>query len=359
MKILKSISSAFALFLLLLPARAQLGQEELEGLERHRKPHKTISILQSIDEPADTSSATASLIGTWEFLDEQDKAEDAQGAADEKAFQATVDLETLKGRLDALPEELMIPYRRELEQQLVSYVVRHAGALRGILGKYFYYEPYIKAAFSRHALPEGLTALAIVESAMNPLAVSRVGAKGMWQFMKDAAKQYGLICDRYVDERLDPLRSADAAARYLRDAYSRYGSWALAVSSYNCGPAAVDAAIRKAGSAEFWDVYPFLPAETKEYMPAFVAALYTLEYYKLHGIEPRPYSEGALSSFQVTRKMTYADIIKATGIDPRTLIALNPQYTRGIIPGDRKKYILRIPRKYAKLFKDNIDVVTD
>lgn len=339
-----------------LPALGQVRQSDLEDIERHRKPQRTIPVLQSIDEPMDTSRWDYDRIGTWDFLDEEERGDDA-GDRDDAAAAATFDPSTLRGRIESLPAELTIPYNEYLERQVENYVVNHAGALRGILGKYRHYEAAIRTAFARHGIPDDLTALAIVESAMNPLARSKAGARGMWQFMPETARTYGLRCDYSVDERLDPYRSADAAARYLKAAYARFGDWALAISSYNCGPGAVESAINRAGSTDFWSIYPYLPRETKGYMPAFVAALYTLEYHDLHGITPRPYGEGKISNFRITRNMTFKEIIRATGIDAKELTRLNPQYLSGTIPGAQKSYVLRLPSKYTKLFKDNIDIV--
>lgn len=350
----KTLLPALFLQLACLPTVAQVSSRDLEGLERHRSPQRTISVLQSLDDPVDSSSTTASLIGTWDFLDEEERADEAASRSD-AAF--NVDYATMKGRLAALPQELILPYNKQMEAQIASYVVSHAGALRGIIGKYRYYESAIRTAFRRHGLPEDLAALAIVESAMNPLALSKAGARGMWQFMPETARRYGLRCDYMLDERLDPYRSADAAARYLKAAYKRFGDWSLAISSYNCGPGAVESAITKAGKNDFWSIYPYLPAETRGYMPAFVAALYSIRYHNLHGIVPRRYSEGQITNFQITRKLSFSQIIRATGIPRKDLIALNPQYLAGSIPGDRRHYVLRLPKKYAKLFKDNIDVV--
>lgn len=339
-----------------LPVSGQVRQSDLEDIERHRKPQRTVPVLQSIDEPMDTSRWDYDRIGTWDFLDEEERVADDSAEMEEVPV-PSFDPTTLRGRIESLPEELTIPYNEYLEKQVENYVINHAGALRGIIGKYRHYETAIRTAFARHGIPDDLTALAIVESAMNPLAMSRAGARGMWQFMPETARTYGLRCDYSVDERLDPYRSADAAARYLKAAYARFGDWALAISSYNCGPGAVESAIIRAGSTDFWSVYPYLPSETKGYMPAFVAALYSLEYHDLHGITPRPYGEGKISNFRITRNMTFKEIIRATGIPAKELTRLNPQYLGGTIPGAQKSYVLRLPAKYSKLFKDNIDVV--
>lgn len=347
------ISLILLLSCLLIPhaSHAQVSQRDLEALERHRKPRQAVPVLQSIEDAQDTSRWDSSLIGTWDFLEEEEREDESP--VPEIDWNRT----TIQQRVFTLPQELLIPYNDELEAYIRNYIIRHAKALRGILGRYAYYEKAIRTAFSRHGLPEDLTALAIVESAMVPTALSKAGARGMWQFMPETARRYGLRCDYVVDERLDPYRSADAAARYLKAAYARYGDWPLAISSYNCGPAAVENAILRANSTEFWKIYPYLPAETRGYMPAFVAALYSIMFHDLHGISARPYGEGTITNFKITREMTFKEIMRATGISNAELVRLNPQYISGSIPGYQKNYILRLPKKYAKLFKDNIDIV--
>ncbi len=350
---------ALLMFLNILPSYAQLGREELEGIERHRKERKKTEILQSIDELNDTSITNSIIINTWDFLEETEKTGEEKTTPEEKKQIIPVDIDLLTLRLLLLPKELTIPYRKELEAHVRSYIENHSKALQYILGKYDYYEDYLRYTFRRYGLPEDLSALSIVESAMNPLAVSKAGAVGMWQFMPDAARDYGLQCNAFIDERLDPLRSADAAARYLRDAYKKFGSWPLAISSYNCGAKAVESAIRKADSREFWDIYQYLPEETRSYMPAFVAALYSIYFSSLHEIKIKPFSEGKITSYKIENRLTYKQIINATGITQKELIRLNPQYKVGIIPGGEKTYILRLPSKYNKLFKDNIYVVNN
>lgn len=336
-----------------IAALAQVSREDLEGLERHRSVRQRAGVLQSIDVP-DTSAIRwdTPVIGTWDLLDSSDREEDSSGAA-------PVNETTLRERIETLPRELMIPYDSRLESQVNTYVVRHAGALRGMLGKYRHYKAMMRAAFRRQGIPEDLTALALVESAMNPMALSPAGARGMWQFMPGTARRYGMRCDSTVDDRLDAVKATDAAARYLKAAYRRFGDWPLAISSYNCGPGSVENAIRKAGSREFWDIYPYLPRETKGYVPAFIAALYSVRFHSLHGIEPRRQAETPATVFMITREMTFEEVIEATGISRDELRRLNPQYLRGKIPGNEEPRPLRIPRDLAKLFRDNIDAMTD
>ena len=175
-----------------------------------------------------------------------------------------------------------------------------------MLGLCQYYMPIFDETFNKHDLPEELKAMAIIESAMNPLAVSRAGAKGMWQFMYATAKMYGLHIDSFVDERMDPFKAADAAARYLQDAYEIFGDWNLAIASYNCGAGNVNKAIRRSGGKRaFWDIWPYLPRETRGYVPAFVGALYAMTYYKEHGIKPEAIEMPIhVDTFKINKQLT-------------------------------------------------------
>ncbi len=350
-----TFQTGFLLLLLLLscsPAalRAQVSRRDLDGLERHRQSKQDVSVLQSIGDPDKSERRwDTPLIGTWDFLDEP--------AEEEEEYELKKDFpepRTLAERLLKLPKDLLIPFTPEVEQQIYTYTVSHANAMRTIIGKYKYYAPKMKKSFAILGIPEELTALCIVESAMNPQALSRTGARGLWQFMPETAAHYGMRCDDFVDQRLDISSSTIAAAKYLKNAYNIFGDWALAISSYNCGTLTVQKAIEKAGTTEFWSIYEYLPNETKAYMPAFIAALYTTVYYDKHNIIPRPYTEKQTNIFRITRDMTFREIIKATNIPLEELVKYNPQYQMYYIPGNDKPYYLRLPTQYARKFKDNI-----
>ena len=211
--------------------------------------------------------------------------------------------------------------------------------------------PIFEEIFDQYDLPLELKVMAIIESALNPTAVSRAKARGMWQFMLQAARQYDLTINSYVDERYDPIASGHAAAKYLQDSYIIFGDWPLAIASYNCGVGNVNKAIRRANSRAFWDVYPYLPRETRGYVPAFVAALYTLTYYKDHGIKPlRIEMPTHVDTFHVARKVHFEQIAEITGISVDELRDLNPQYLHDVIPG--APYILRLPHHYTPLFAE-------
>ena len=219
--------------------------------------------------------------------------------------------------------------------------------------------PIFEAIFDKYEMPEELKAMAIIESALNPLAVSRVGAKGMWQFMYDMAKHYGLHINSFVDERYDPIKSAEAAAKYLKDSYAIFGDWNLAIASYNCGAGNVRKAIRRAGgSRNFWDIWPYLPRETRGYVPAFVGALYTVNYYKEHGIKPEAVGMPvAVDTFVINKQLHLQQVSDLTKAPLEELRKLNPQYRHNIIPGNERAYILRIPYNYTNAFIDCEDTV--
>ena len=252
-------------------------------------------------------------------------------------------------RLKSLNSFITLPFNNVVRNQIVYYTQKMPQRIATILGLSSYYMPIFEEIFDYHDLPLELKVMAIIESALNPTAVSRAKARGMWQFMLTAARQYGLTINSYVDERYDFTASGHAAAKYLKDSYILFEDWPLAIASYNCGPGNVLKAIRRANSRAFWDVYPYLPRETRGYVPAFVAALYTLNYYKEHGIVPYKIEMPAhVDTFYVSQKVHFEQIAEFTGISVDELRDLNPQYLRDVIPG--RPYILRLPYQYSPLF---------
>lgn len=252
---------------------------------------------------------------------------------------------------------ITLPYNEIVRNYLILYSEKMPEKLSHILGACQYYMPVFQEILNRYDLPEELAAMAVIESAMNPVAVSRAGAKGMWQFMYSTAKIYGLHIDSFVDERMDPVKSADAAARYLQDSYRIFGDWALAISSYNCGVGNVNKAIRRAGgSRAFWDIYPYLPRETRGYVPAFVGALYAMKYHTDYGIVP---AETALpvhvDTFSIRKMVHLQAVTDLVGIPLEQVRALNPQYRHDIIPGNNREYTLTLPVNYTNAFIENED----
>lgn len=249
---------------------------------------------------------------------------------------------------------ISLPYNSVVKNYIILYTEKMPKRAANMLGLASYYLPIFENIFDSYGLPKELAAMAIIESALNPFAVSSANAKGMWQFIYSAAKQYNLEVDSYVDERFDPQKSCDAAARFLKDSYTIFGDWALAISSYNCGPGNVQKAIRRAGSKDFWSVYPYLPKETRGYMPSFVGALYMLKYYSNYNIVPdRPSMPAHVDTFMIHKNLHFGQISEVIGIPLQDLRQLNPQYLHDIIPGNSKGMVLRLPYNYTAPFVDN------
>ena len=258
-------------------------------------------------------------------------------------------------RLQKLNSFISVPYNSIIRNHIIYYTQRMPDKMERILGLSAYYIPIFEEIFDKYDLPLELTAMAVIESALNAKAVSRARAKGMWQFMYSTARRYGLTINSYVDERFDPIASADAAARYLRDSYLIFGDWNLAIASYNCGAGNVNKAIRRSGgSKDFWEIYPYLPRETRGYVPSFFAALYAMKYYKEHNLTPDyipmpPHTD----TLKINRMLHFEQIAHYTGASIDELRTHNPQYLHDIIPGTEKEYILQLPYQYTNSFIDH------
>ena len=278
---------------------------------------------------------------------------------DSVRFESNVPDEVYIERLKKMNSFISLPYNDIVKNYIILYSEKMPTKMAHMLGLCQYYMPIFDETFNKHDLPEELKAMAIIESAMDPLAVSRAGAKGMWQFMYATAKMYGLHIDSFVDERMDPFKAADAAARYLQDAYEIFGDWNLAIASYNCGAGNVNKAIRRSGGKRaFWDIWPYLPRETRGYVPAFVGALYAMTYYKEHGIKPEAIEMPIhVDTFKINKQLHLKQVAELTGAPLEELKNLNPQYRHDIIPGNSREYILKLPYKYTNAFIEHEDSV--
>lgn len=257
-------------------------------------------------------------------------------------------------RLKKMNSFIPLPFNRYVKNNIILYTEKMPTTTQNIISLATYYMPLFEEIFDEYDLPKELKAMAVIESALNPKAVSRARARGMWQFMYNTAKKYGLHMTSFVDERYDPIVSCRAAAQYLKDAYMIFGDWSLAIASYNCGSGNVLKAIRRSGGKkDFWEIYDYLPRETRGYVPAFVAALYTLQYYPDHNIQPKPISLPAhTDTFHINKMLHFQQIADNTDITVDELREVNPQYLHDIIPGTERTYILRIPHTYSMQFVD-------
>lgn len=260
-------------------------------------------------------------------------------------------------KIEEMNSFIPIPYNRTVRNYIILYTEKMPEFSEQILGLSQYYLPIFEEILDQYNLPKELKVMAIIESGLSPVARSRANAKGIWQFMFRTALQYDLKITSFVDERYDPIKATHAAAKYLSNAYTIFGDWALAISSYNCGAGNVNKAIRRAGSREFWDIYPYLPRETRGYVPAFVGALYLMNYYKDYKLEPaKTKLPIEVDTFKVHRNLHFKQVSELVGIPMETLKSLNPQYVNEIIPGNEKsEYILRIPYNYTAAFVDHED----
>ncbi|MDR3287323.1 MAG: transglycosylase SLT domain-containing protein [Prevotellaceae bacterium] len=258
-------------------------------------------------------------------------------------------------RLSKIASVVHLPYNDVVRRCIVAYTQKHRNKTEEILTLSDYYFPIFEEILYSYDLPLELEMMSVIESALNPKAVSRAKATGAWQFMFRTAKYYGLNITSFVDERCDPVASCHAAAKYLSTMYKIFGDWTLAIASYNCGEGNVKKAIRRAGGkTDYWSIYPYLPRETRGYVPLFIAATYAMTYYKEHGLKKMsPIMPIAVDTFTINKMLHFEQISKVLGLSIEIIRSLNPQYHRDIIPGKEKPYTLILPHTYTIPFIDN------
>jgi membrane-bound lytic murein transglycosylase D len=248
-------------------------------------------------------------------------------------------------RLASLPLVIEMSYNPMVRNYIHMYTNKRRDLVENMLGLSDYYFPLFEEILDSKNMPLELKYLAVIESALNPNAVSRVGATGMWQFMYYTGRMYKLEINSFVDERRDPVKSTYAAISFMQDLYDIYHDWILVIAAYNCGPGNVNKAIRRSGGKrDYWDIYYHLPRETRGYVPAFIAAIYIMNYYDKHGLTPKRNTFPILcDTIMVADKVHLEQISKVMGISLDEIRSLNPQYRRDIIPGQSKQYALRLP----------------
>ncbi|MBR5861534.1 MAG: transglycosylase SLT domain-containing protein [Bacteroidaceae bacterium] len=266
---------------------------------------------------------------------------------------------TYAERLIKMPTIVRMPYNNMVRTCIDRYTTRNRSLVSYMLGMSEFYMPIIEEEIDRQGIPHELKYLPIIESALNPKAVSRANAKGLWQFIFSTAKLYGLRSNNYIDERFDPIKSTKAALRYLNDLYGIFGSWELAIAAYNCGPGNVKKAImRSGGKTDFWEIYRWLPRETRGYLPMFIAANYIMTYHKEHGIYPlEPATPIITDTVVVNKNLHFKQITDICEADIEEIRALNPQYIKDIIPGANEPFVLRLSNSMLTRFIANEDTI--
>lgn len=268
----------------------------------------------------------------------------------------------IEERLKKLPTVIEMPFNSVVRQYIDRYMGKSRSQVAAILGLSLYYMPIFEQALEARGLPLELKYLPVIESGLDPNAVSRHGAAGLWQFMLSTGKGMGLEVNSLVDERRDPYASSAAAADYLKDLYETYGDWSLAIAAYNCGPGTVNKALRRAGGdnaskQDFWAIYSYLPAETRGYVPMFIAANYMMNYYPQHNISPvLPTKPLVTDTLGITDRVHFNQIAEVLALPLDELRLLNPQYRADVIPGNADHvYTLTLPSQqiHAYLMSEN------
>ena len=309
----------------------------------------------AFDDPEGMSANTDSLLSSWQARTLLKKLDCSTTGWESIRMTDTM----YAKRLSSMLTIIRTPYNAMVRSCIDRYIVKNRSQVSYMLGISEFYMPMIETEIDRLGLPHELKYLPVIESAMNPKAVSRMGAKGLWQFMFPTAKHYGLKSNNYIDERFDPLKATRAALTYLKDLYDMFGNWELAIAAYNCGPGNVNKAIKRSGGkTDFWKIYSWLPKETRGYLPALIAANYVMTFYEDHGICPmEPNIPVDTDTIHVNRNLHFKQIAEVCNVDIEEIRALNPQYIKDIIPGENETYVLRLTNSMIASFVENEDSV--
>lgn len=262
-------------------------------------------------------------------------------------------------RLSAINSPMHFPFNSQVKSYIKLYTQRRRDQMATMLGLSEYYFPIFEAALDAANLPMELKYLPVIESALNPRALSKAGASGIWQFMYYTGKQYGLEVDSYVDERRDPVKATQAAVAFLSDLYGIYGDWQLVIAAYNCGPGNVNKAIRRSGGKrDFWEIYYRLPRETRGYVPAFIAATYAFTYAEEHHLHALDIQlPVATDTIMVSQPLHFNQVADMVQLPVEVIRELNPQYRRDIVPAKNKMYPLRLAFNHTTAFASLEDTI--
>ena len=332
-----------------LPAQAQSGDDNEISITDSLGNKEVIAFPEAMGYELDS---LLNLYMARTYLDADEK---CQMKDENPVFEKEVYID----RLGRLPTIIELPHNDVVQQFIDRYSGRLRHSVSYMLGASNFYMPIFEEALEAYDLPLELRYMPVIESALNPTAVSRVGATGLWQFMLATGKQYGLEVNSLVDERRDPIKASYAAAHYLSDLYKVFGDWTLVIAAYNCGPDQVNKAIRRSdGKRDYWQIYPYLPKETRGYVPAFIAANYIMNYYCEHNICPmRTRLPAKTDTIMVDKNIHLEQIEAVCDIDIEQLRALNPAYRRDVIPGASELSCLRLPQTEVGEFIDKQDSI--
>ena len=345
------IAGSSLLFSILLATPQAYAQESVDVIIRENGTERR----EVIDLPKSMTYPVDSLLSDWKAKNYIDLGKDCSTSTVNPQFSDSVYID----RLSRMPTIMEMPYNEIVRKFIDMYTGRLRNQVAFMLSACNFYMPIFEEALDTYGLPLELKYLPIIESALNPSAVSRAGASGLWQFMLNTGKIYGLESNSLVDERRDPIKATWAAARYLKDMYAIYQDWNLVIAAYNCGPGTINKAIRRAGGkTDYWEIYNYLPKETRGYVPAFIAANYVMTYYCKHNIcRMETNIPDATDTIQVNRNLHFEQITDVCGIGMDEVKSLNPQYKKNIIPGDSKPQTLRLPINYISTFIDSQDTI--
>ena len=339
-----------ALSLLLLGAAAK-GQQVITVYDENTGKEETIGLPEGMQDEELDSMMRQWCARTYLTYD--------SAACESTGEDIAYEPEVYVRRLQNLPNVIEMPYNPVVRKFIDQYTGRLRRSVAMFLGASNFYMPIFEDALEAYQLPLELKYLPIIESALNPGATSKAGAGGLWQFMPTTGKRYGLDITSLIDDRRDPVKASYAAARMLRSLYEIFGDWTLVIASYNCGPGNVSKAIKRAGGEkDYWKIYPYLPSETRGYVPAFIAANYVMNYYCEHNICPASTRlPMGTDTIVVSRDVYMEQISDVCGISMEELKALNPQYRTTKIPGNASPCNLRMPMEAIHKFIESGDSV--